>query len=794
MFKYKKIATLFIVVFMLSFGFLSLVKAQEQGGSIDIGSKDIISKNLVESLKDDEQKTSYLISIQKTENNADNPEIFEQMKENNLKLIDYVSSQLESKPDNIKIDSKMESIGVISIMADKSGLEFIKTVKGVSSIQKNKLQSPALYQSIPRIGGSVNSGFPATQTALGNQYTGKNRTVAIIDSNFSNTNPMLSNKIVKSYCTGTNETYVDVALGSACQGGETSLGEGCLVSIQGCGHGILVSSVAAGKKTTATIEGDGVSSPDLYPSPGKQESYTVSGVAKDANIYGMSSGSIISEIPGQNDVCGDPSIGNEKCLRFPDTDVLNSMNKLISDINSGSINNVDSVNLSLGGGNDYHSTRETCDNGSNNDVYNTIYPALKAKGVAVVRAAGNEGGESANANKVDSSSCGEGSVVVGASYTNKDKMASYSNASELILDLVAPGGDTPSPPTLAAAWDDLLVGAAQQGGDNYLITKKNADYSHHFGGTSSAAPHVSGAFAVLREQHPNITVDRALKLLKDTADPITDDRAGYTGNVYKRLNLGKAVSESDVFPEITSLEFDKASARSGDNVTLTINSTNANKCSINNTIGEVPVTSDQAVKTFPVTNASYSVTCESEYGDVSASRTVDITLVSAPLVIAPPTNLVVDNITTTSAVVNFTNSITSTVNAYEGWLDGVKLATGSAIDNRINLSGLQSGKEHTVDIYAVDASGSKSVSAQVKFSTLVQAVNPPTDTVINPVVSRQIDNIVKNDSSISDNPGINVPKTGKAGAIALTVSILVSVALVMVIVIQKNKSNKSAER
>jgi subtilisin len=802
MFKLFKIFTISGIIILFSFG---VTRAQ---GTNDGSSFKYINTKLSESqssyVLDAGGRKPYILYLQKIESNADNPEIFAKIKDNNIKLIDYVVGQLELQPDNIEIKSRMESVGVVSILANDEGLKFLKTVKGIRSISEDRINSSLLHNSIPRIGGSINSGFPSTPTSSGHQYTGDGRAVAIIDSNFSSTNPMLTGKIIKSYCyaeSGKGEFNNAIATSSCGEPYQsTSLGEGCLSTVEGCGHGILVSSVAAGSEVDATIIGDNNLSPTLYPNPPHQDTYKISGVAKGAKIYSLASSSILHEKSGQTDLCGDPDI-TEECVRFLDSNVLNNMNKLIEDLNSGTINKVDAVNLSIGGSTDYHSDRASCDNSASNEAFDDIaYPILKSKGVAVVRAAGNDGDISvpinaSNANKIDGSSCGAGVVIVGASYTNQDKMASYSNASEQILDLVAPGGDT-VPPSINDAWNNLLVAAHQPGTSTILATRHDSDYSHYFGGTSSAAPHVSGAFAVIREQHPNITVDRALKLFKDTADPITDDRAGYQGNVYKRLNLGEAVKQSDVYPTLTTLSLDKDDVTAGDTITLTINAVNSSECDINNTVGKIQVLNGQATKSFPATNSEYSVTCKSEYGDVSAAKSVTLTLAQAPLVVAPPQNLSVNDITTSSATISFTNSTTPTVSSYEAWIASQKVATSSTGTSKLNLSNLQSGKEYTVDIYAVDAGGAKSSAAQIKFSTLVPEVNPSSDTNVNPQVSEQVDQIInKNNNTESDNAKVKVPSTGAKLLVVLVAALIIGgVIFAVAATVNMVKNSKNRQR
>ena len=63
-------------------------------------------------------------------------------------------------------------------------------------------------------------------------------------------------------------------------------------------------------------------------------------------------------------------------------------------------------------------------------------------------------------------------------------------------------------------------------------------------GTSMAAPHVSGAVALILEANPQLTVDRVEEILKTTATPLTDDHYISSPNMgygYGKLNVFKAV-------------------------------------------------------------------------------------------------------------------------------------------------------------------------------------------------------------------------------------------------------------
>ncbi len=163
---------------------------------------------------------------------------------------------------------------------------------------------------------------------------------------------------------------------------------------------------------------------------------------------------------------------------------------------------VAAVNLSLGGG----SYTGTCD---------TRQPALKAAvdvlrslGVATAVASGNE----ATTGAMAAPACLSTAVAVGSA-SLADVVSAFSNSSAE-LDLLAPG-------------EKIL--SSYVGGD------KGATMS----GTSQAAPHVAGAFAVLRSAVPGATVDQLVAALTSSGKAVVDSRNGRTT---PRLRVDAAVT------------------------------------------------------------------------------------------------------------------------------------------------------------------------------------------------------------------------------------------------------------
>ncbi len=144
----------------------------------------------------------------------------------------------------------------------------------------------------------------------------------------------------------------------------------------------------------------------------------------------------------------------------------------------------------------------------------------------------------------------------------------YSDINQSIIDfavsrdvaIVAAGGnDGDSRLVFPAAYNGVM-GVANSWPDDYLysgsaygahvditapgegtISTANSGYTT-FGGTSGAAPIVSGALAIVRAQHPELTAPQAIEFLRRCTDDITAQNIDKAGLVPGRLNMLKAVT------------------------------------------------------------------------------------------------------------------------------------------------------------------------------------------------------------------------------------------------------------
>ncbi len=196
---------------------------------------------------------------------------------------------------------------------------------------------------------------------------------------------------------------------------------------------------------------------------------TFSGVAKDAKIIA------IQVFARFETYCGYP------CALSWSSDQIKGLERVYALRNTYSIA---AVNMSIGGG----GYSDPCDS----DSRKAIIDNLRAAGIATVISSGNNG----YTNAISSPGCISSAISVGAT-TKTNAVASYSN-SAYYLSLLAPGSGINSsvPGSTYEAWN----------------------------GTSMAAPHVTGAWAVIKSKKTNATVNEVLSAFQNTGLSILDSR------------------------------------------------------------------------------------------------------------------------------------------------------------------------------------------------------------------------------------------------------------------------------
>jgi subtilisin len=191
--------------------------------------------------------------------------------------------------------------------------------------------------------------------------------------------------------------------------------------------------------------------------------------------------------------------------------------------------NIASVNLSLGG----TAYDSACD--AESPLFAAAIGNLRSAGIATVAASGNDG----LTYGISEPACVSAAISVGATDAY-DEVAWFSNSSA-DLDLLAPG--TPITSSVTGGGFDTLEG------------------------TSMAAPHVAGAWAIYKQAFPTATVDEALASFIDTGVPITDWLRG--GPTKPRISVGTALGLESPAPVLDSVSPTEI-ARFGPNFTLTV--------------------------------------------------------------------------------------------------------------------------------------------------------------------------------------------------------------------------------
>jgi subtilisin family serine protease len=199
------------------------------------------------------------------------------------------------------------------------------------------------------------------------------------------------------------------------------------------------------------------------------------GVARDADIIAVQASSQFSG--PQCTSAGLPFY----CVLYYTADLLAGMDHIYS---LRATYNIAAVNISLGGG----SYSSACDS----DPMKPAIDNLRAVGIATAIASGN----SASCGSIAAPACISSAVAVGAS-TDLDAETSFSDWSPTLLDVFAPG-------------------------DDILSSTGDTDSSYEsWDGTSMAAPHVAGAFALLKDKNPLLSVTDLLTALTSTGVSIT---------------------------------------------------------------------------------------------------------------------------------------------------------------------------------------------------------------------------------------------------------------------------------
>ncbi|MBU4328224.1 MAG: S8 family serine peptidase [Proteobacteria bacterium] len=300
-------------------------------------------------------------------------------------------------------------------------------------------------------------------------------TIAVLDTGVDKLHPFLSGSVVSEACYSTN--YLAYSSTTICPGGvtESTVNDSAIPYISGI--------CPAGKCDHGThVAGIAGGRQSISGSPGP-------GVAPEADIIAVQ---VFSRFDNE-DLCG---VGKSPCALSYTSDQMKGLERIYELRDTYTIA---SVNMSLGGGKyssycDTNSLKASIDN-------------LRAAGIATIIASGNDG----YCGSISAPACISSAISVGAT-DDVDNVAGYSN-SATFMSLFAPGSTINSsiPDSAYTSWN----------------------------GTSMATPHVTGTWALLKQQRPDASVADILSAFQATGLSITDGNCPVTK---KRINVLEAAN------------------------------------------------------------------------------------------------------------------------------------------------------------------------------------------------------------------------------------------------------------
>lgn len=305
-------------------------------------------------------------------------------------------------------------------------------------------------------------------------HSGAGQTIAILDTGIDRNHPFLRGRVVAEACfsmTADSGRYTTVCPNGQMEQFGSRTAVPC--SANGCDHGTHVAGIAAGN------------GPDI------------SGVATNATIIAVQ---VFSQL-NDPDMCLQQD-SEAPCARTFASDYLRGL-EYVYELRDQF--NISAVNLSLGGGH-FQSQCELDPNlDSQANSVNQAVDNLLSANVATIAASGNTSIDPTTGMHIQGigfPACLSNVISVGAT-DRFDNVADFSQSLP-DLDLLAPGSE--------------IVSSIPGGGFQFMA------------GTSMAAPHVAGTWAVLKSKKPNASVSEILSALKITGMPITDWRNGFTAS------------------------------------------------------------------------------------------------------------------------------------------------------------------------------------------------------------------------------------------------------------------------
>lgn len=258
--------------------------------------------------------------------------------------------------------------------------------------------------------------------------------------------------------------------------------------------GGAIESIEAGSGAPCSLEISGCDHGTHVAGIAAGKGASFSGVAKDAALIAVQ---VFSRFDS-SEYCG----SSQPCALTWESDQIKGLERIYE---LRDAYDVAAINMSFGGG----SFSTPCDS----DVRKLIIDQLRSAGIASIIASGNNGySDALSAPACISSAISVGSTGDGSSGATQDAISYYSNSTSY-LTLLAPGA--------------VITSSIPGGGYGAKM------------GTSMAAPHVAGAWAVLASKNPWVGPDDIQAALVNTGLPVYDSRNGITK---PRIRLAQALA------------------------------------------------------------------------------------------------------------------------------------------------------------------------------------------------------------------------------------------------------------
>jgi subtilisin family serine protease len=391
---------------------------------------------------------------------------------------------------NARLITQYEAIPVLLLETDSAAVTYLSGLPEVIGIQENRLD---------RVADAASNAVIGVPSVLASGYDGSNQIVVILDTGVQASHPFLrdqygNSKIVAEACfsrtvsSSTNSvSYCPNGQSTGANGEPAQTGPGsgrnCLSTDLPCYHGTHTAGIMAGRSYSG--------GPGYY------------GVAQ--NVY-LISLQVFSQITtsGTCSANGYPT----PCALTYTSDQVAALNYIYTTLTQ-TYPNIAAVNMSLASA----LYTPPCD--ASEASRKAPIDNLRSLNIATIVSAGNDG----ITGQLRAPSCISSAFAIGAT-DNNDVVASFSNRANVDWFLYAPG---------FAIQSSFPV-------DAYNVLS----------GTSESAPHVTAAWAILRQRFPSYSVSQVYTTLRDTGVPITN--GGFTR---PRILLNGAAATATPSPTAT---------------------------------------------------------------------------------------------------------------------------------------------------------------------------------------------------------------------------------------------------